>query len=66
MTTATATDLRLAFEDVVRAAICLGRAQVYSDEDPERLTWVEWDQAVLERSTMDFWRLLAGGDDATL
>lgn len=49
---------RAAFDEVLRAAICVGCSQVYTDHDPERLSWLEADQAWLDNRVRDFWRTL--------
>ena len=50
------TEIRLAVKDMIRAAINLGRAQVYTDEKPERICWLRADERELERTTQAFWR----------
>lgn len=52
------TDVRLAFDDVLRAAIRLGNSQVYADDKPERKAWVRDDQRKLDKASCAFWRTL--------
>lgn len=51
-------DTKLAYDDVLRAAINVGRAQVYTDINPERKAWLRTDERELERANCAFWRTL--------
>ena len=57
-TTVAGHDVRLAFDDALRAAINLGRSQAYADANPERRAWVRADERHLEEAQLTFWRTL--------
>lgn len=53
-----ATEILAALDEVIRAAVVVGRSQVYSDENPERLSWLRYDENELEHARFALMRAL--------